>query len=131
MTARKARAMRVAGAGLLYLVSGVLILAGVLKLVNVGAEDMLEGLEKAGLLQHTTLISVLAIGCGVLLLIPRTTGFGLLASSGYWGGAIVAHLTYDDSPAMPAAFLVLLWIGAALRHGGELFQDASAEGQSV
>lgn len=93
------------------LVGIVLILAGVLKLVGVGADDMVEGLEKARLDQHLTLISAIAIVCGVLLVVPRIWPFGVLMSTAYWGGAIVAHLTYDDSVAMPASFLVTLWIG--------------------
>ena len=83
----------------------VLMLAGVLKLLNVGAEDMLEGLAKANLLQHKTLISVTAIVCGGLLLLPRIRTLGVLMATAYWGGAIVAHLTYDDSVIMPAVFL--------------------------
>lgn len=89
----------------------VLILAGGLKLAELGAEDMVEGLKKAHLIQHVTLISVTAIVCGMLLLISRTAALGLLMSTAYWGGAIVAHLTYDDSIVMPAAFLALLWAG--------------------
>lgn len=89
----------------------VLILAGGLKLAGLGAEDMVEGLKKANLMQHLTLISVTAIVCGSLLLIPRTRTLGLLMSSSYWGGAVVAHLTYDDSVALPAGFLTMLWIG--------------------
>ena len=96
------------------LVAVVLLLAGALKLANAGAEDMLEGLEKASLLQHKTLISVTAIVCGAVLLIPQTIWFGLLMATAYWGGAIVAHLTYNDSIAMPAVFLGVLWIGAGL-----------------
>ena len=96
------------------LVGVVLILAGVLKLANLGAEDMIEGLTKANLIQHKTLISLTAIVCGVLLLIPQTFRIGVLTSTAYWGGAIVAHLTYNDSVLMPAAFLGLMWIGCWL-----------------
>jgi hypothetical protein len=84
--------------------------------VNVGAEDMIEGLGKARLLQHKTAISSLAIVCGALLLVPFTRKIGILMSTAYWGGAIVAHMTYDDSIVMPASFLALLWIGVFLYH---------------
>ena len=104
------------GVGLMVMVGVVLILAGVLKLVGVGAEDMVEGLEKAHLIQHVTVISVLAIGCGALLLISRTRLLGLLMATAYWGGAIVAHMTYDDSILMPAVFQAVLWIGAVLAY---------------
>jgi hypothetical protein len=99
---------------LLALVAFILVLAGSLKIANVGAEDMLEGLEKAQLIQHKTLISITAIFSGILLLIPFTRWFGVLMATAYWGGAIVAHLTYNDAIALPAAFLVVLWMGAAL-----------------
>ena len=89
----------------------VLVLAGSLKLIGVGADDMIEGLEKAHLIQHLNLISIVAIVCGVVLLVPKTRPLGILLSSSYWGGAIVAHLTYNDSVAMPAFFLAVLWIG--------------------
>ncbi|MCH2202327.1 MAG: hypothetical protein MK102_10175 [Fuerstiella sp.] len=103
------------GRTLLVLVGVVLILAGVLKIVNVGADDMLDGLEKASLMQHRTLISVAGVVCGVLLLLPWLWRFGVFMSSAYWGGAIVSHLTYDDSVALPAVFLSIMWLGAGLR----------------
>lgn len=92
----------------------VLILAGSLKLIGVGADDMIEGLEKARLIQHVSLISVTAIVCGFALLIPQTRPAGLFLATAYWGGAIVAHLTYNDSFAMPATFLGILWLGIFL-----------------
>ena len=87
---------------LIGVVAVVLILAGTLKLGGIGAEDMVEGLEKARLIQHLTLVSILSIACGILLLIPMTKRLGFLMASSYWGGAIVAHLTYNDSVTMPA-----------------------------
>ena len=108
----KRRYVEVAGRVVVGTVGIVLLLAGVLKLVDVGAEDMVEGLAKANLLQHKTLISVTAIVCGGLLLLPRIWPVGVLMATAYWGGAIVAHLTYNDSVIMPAAFLALLWFGS-------------------
>ena len=107
------------GVILTSLVGVVLVLAGMLKLLNVGAEDRVEGLSKAHLSQHRTLISFTAILCGVLLLVPFTWQFGFLMATAYWGGAIVVHLTYDDSVLMPAVFLALMWVGGWLRgiHG--------------
>lgn len=120
--------LQLAGQVVLGLVGVVLILAGVLKLLNVGAEDMLEGLEKARLAQHTTLISCTAIVCGVLLLLPRIQWFACLMASSYWGGAIVAHLTYDDSVLMPASFLAFLWLGVGMFWwGGKRRESPSLE----
>lgn len=101
------------------MVAVVLILACICKLLDVGAEDMIEGLEKAGLSDYVTLISLSSLICGLLLLIPPFWKLGLLMSSAYWGGAIVAHLTYDDSVLMPAIFLGLLWVGAGLELASE------------
>lgn len=106
------------GKTLTGLVGVVLVLAGVLKLINVGAEDMVEGLHKAHLVQHQTLISITAIVCGSLLLIPLTRRFGWLMASAYWGGAIVAHMTYDDTVIMPAAFMILLCVGIFMTELG-------------
>lgn len=113
MNTNSKRIQRV-GYVLIVLVALVLILAGICKILDVGAEDMLEGLEKAGLSEYRTLISLTSLFCGVLLLIPAVRNFGLLMASAYWGGAIVCHLTYDDSVLMPASFLGVLWIGAAM-----------------
>lgn len=111
----KAATVRRVAHVLLSLVAIVLLLAGTLKLIGAGAEDMTEGLEKAHLIQHLQLISVTAIVCGTLLIVPATRELGILMATAYWGGAIVAHLTYNDSVVMPAAFLVLLWAGVLLR----------------
>ena len=100
---------------LVTMVAVVLILAGALKLIGVGAEDMVEGLRKANLIQHQRLISITAIVCGVLLLVPRCAPVNAWLATAYWGGAIVAHLTYNDSVLMPASFLALLWAGLLLR----------------
>ena len=110
----KSQYVEIAGRVLVGTVGIVLVLAGVLKLVGVGAEDMVEGLAKANLIQHKTLISVTAIVCGGLLLLPRIWPVGVLMATAYWGGAIVAHLTYNDSVIMPAVFLALLWFGTGI-----------------
>jgi hypothetical protein len=98
------------------LVAIVLLLAGVLKLLNLGAEDMLDGLEKSRLIGHKTIISLTAIASGLLLLIPTTHRIGIFMATAYWGGAIVAHMTYNDSIMMPAAFQATLWVGILLAH---------------
>ena len=99
-------------------------------MLNIGAEDMIEGLEKAGLIEYQTLISITSLLCGILLLIPPIWKFGLLMSSAYWGGAIVCHLTYDDSVLMPAVFLGLLWLGAGLLVAFDL-DGATHESETV
>ncbi len=125
----QSKGARVAGRYMVRTVALVLILAGGLKLAGLGAEDMVEGLKKAQLIQHLTLISVTAVVCGSLLLIPGTRTLGLLMSSAYWGGAIVAHLTYNDSVLMPAGILTMLWIGhwLSVQTGAVATEDGQAE----
>ena len=95
----------------------ILFLAGFLKLINVGAEDMIEGLENANLLKYRIPISILSIFCGILLVVPKLSVIGIFFATAYWGGAIVAHLTYDDSFFMPAVFLGIIWVGAYCLYG--------------
>ncbi|MCP4787349.1 MAG: hypothetical protein GY903_01480 [Fuerstiella sp.] len=120
---------RIAGRLMVRTVALIMVLAGGLKLAGLGAEDMVEGLEKANLIQHLTLISVTAIVCGSMLLIPRARTVGLSMSSAYWGGAIVAHLTYNDSVLMPAGILTMLWMGQWLvaQAGADVTEDDDAE----
>jgi hypothetical protein len=61
-------------------------------------------------------IAVLELASAVLLLIPRTRAIGLLFASAYLGGAMATHLGHNLSPIQPAIVLVLLWVGAQLRH---------------
>ena len=112
------RHIKIAGRVVVGTIGVILVLAGTLKLLNVGAEDMVEGLAKANLIQHQALISCTSIVCGVLLLVPRVWPFGVLMATAYWGGAIVAHMTYNDSVAMPAFFLAFLWIGTGMHAYG-------------
>ncbi|MEM9943198.1 MAG: hypothetical protein AAF939_16665 [Planctomycetota bacterium] len=121
------KSLRIASRVLIYLVAVVLILAGSLKLIGVGADDMVEGLEKARLIQHLSLISIIAIVCGILLILPLTRKLGVLMASSYWGGAIVAHLTYNDSVVMPATFVIMLWSGVLLGSDWFLNKAAPAE----
>ncbi len=52
----------------------------------------------------------------LLLLVPRTRSMGLLLVSGLLGGAIATHMQHGVSLVGPAALLVLVWLGAWLRH---------------
>ena len=123
---------KVIGRSILIFSGTILFLAGFLKLINVGAEDMIEGLDKAGLLKLRFPISVISIFCGVLLIIPKSSIVGVLSASAYWGGAIVAHLTYDDSFAMPAAFLSIMWSGWFFLHISNLkqFEESSQDSET-
>ena len=105
------------GRSILIFSGTILFLAGFLKLINVGAEEMIEGLENANLLKYRIPISILSVFCGILLVVPKLSTIGILFATAYWGGAIVAHLTYDDSFLMPAVFLGIIWVGAYCLYG--------------
>ena len=108
---------KVIGRSILIFSGTILFLAGFLKLINVGAEDMIEGLENANLLKYRIPISVLSVFTGILLVVPKLSTVGILFATAYWGGAIVAHLTYDDSFLMPAVFLGIIWVGTYCLYG--------------
>jgi hypothetical protein len=61
-------------------------------------------------------IALLEIASAVLFLIPLTRSFGLLLVSSYLGGAIATHLQHDQPIFAPSVLLVLIWLGAWLRH---------------
>ena len=105
------------GRSILIFSGTILFLAGFLKLINVGAEEMIEGLENANLLKYRIPISVLSVFTGILLVVPKLSTIGILFATAYWGGAIVAHLTYDDSFLMPAVFLSVIWVGTYCLYG--------------
>ena len=62
------------------------------------------------------IIATLEFCSAVLFLVPRTRSIGLLLISSYLGGAIAAHLGHGEPVYQPAFVLVLLWVGAYLRH---------------
>ncbi len=52
----------------------------------------------------------------LLFLIAATRSIGLLLVSGLLGGAIATHMQHGQSYVGPAALLMLIWLGASLRH---------------
>ena len=52
----------------------------------------------------------------LLLLVPPTRSIGVLLVSGLLGGAIATHMQHGQSYVGPAVLLVLVWMGAWLRH---------------
>jgi hypothetical protein len=67
---------------------------------------------------YVTMIGAIELGSAVLFLVPRTASLGVLLVTGYFGGAIVAHLV-QGSPAQSAPAIVLgalAWLGYGLRY---------------
>ena len=71
--------------------------------------------------EKLTIIAVLEILSAVLFLARPLRAAGLLLASAYMGGAIAAHMAHGDPILQPAFVLVLLWLGAWLRHPGLLW----------
>ncbi len=103
---------------LLTLVAVIMLLAGSGKLFGFAPEMVVEQLEGFGLGNDLRLIGLAEVASALLLLIPWTSSFGILMTSSFWGGAIVAHLAGDDyaGTAVPLLLLVLTWAGTVLRY---------------
>jgi hypothetical protein len=43
---------------------------------------------------------------------------GLILSSAFWGGAIMATMIKEEGYGLQAGLLIFLWVGAALRRPG-------------
>ena len=52
----------------------------------------------------------------LLFLLPPTRSIGVLLVSALLGGAIATHMQHGQSYVGPAVLLVLIWLGASLRH---------------
>ncbi len=113
---------------LVYIVAGLMALSTLPKFLRL--DPIVVNFTRWHLLDHITIIAVLELGAVLLLVYPRTYVWGLLAASGYLGGAIVTHLAAGepfvmgpDGPGaiMPTVFLGLLWLGARLKRPS-LFQ---------
>jgi hypothetical protein len=89
------------GSGIMKLMAGEEIVANAVKL----------GLD-AGTFQIIGVVELIAI---VLFLIPRTGILGTLLLAAYLGGAMVAHLTHNESVVAPAVVQAFVWIVAVIR----------------
>jgi uncharacterized membrane protein YphA (DoxX/SURF4 family) len=108
----------VTGRILLILVAVIMLMAGSGKLFGFAPETVVEQMESFGLGGDLLLVGLLEVTSAILLLIPRTSSLGILMTSAFWGGAIVAHLAGDDYAGsfVPIVLLVLTWSGAVLRY---------------
>jgi DoxX-like family len=82
-----------------------------------GVPQVVENFEKFHLGPWRVAIGVLELIVAALFLVPKTRSLGTLLVTGYFGGAIVAHLT-TDAPALlvaPAVLGALAWAANYLR----------------
>jgi hypothetical protein len=108
----------ITGRILLTLVAAIMLMAGSGKLFGFAPEMVVEQLEGFGLGDDLFLVGLAEVASAILLVIPRTSSFGILMTSSFWGGAIVAHLAGDDyaGATVPMVLLVLTWAGTVLRY---------------
>jgi Na+/proline symporter len=99
-----------------FLLAAMMIMAGGMKLV-VSPEDMGEPIPE-GIKNHFMVIGAGEVLCGVLLLSMATLPSGLILSSAFWGGAIMATMIKEEGYGLQAGLLIFLWVGAALRRPG-------------
>lgn len=84
------------------------------------APPLVENFEKMHLAPYLRPIGVLELVVAVLFLVPKTSSLGTLLVTGYFGGAVVAHLA-GASPGEIVPPLVLgamAWGSGALRNPG-------------
>ena len=108
---------KIAGLVVHILIGGMLIFTGSQKLLGSVPP---EALVRYGLGEQARLIGAGALLSALLLLTPRTSSFGLLLTSSFWGGAICIHMAHSEPYLFQAAMLVLSWAGAYLRNPATL-----------
>ncbi len=82
-----------------------------------GAAQIVENFEKFHLGRWRVGIGVMELVVAVLFLVPKTRSLGTLLVTGYFGGAIVAHLTTDAPEQLVAPVILggLAWAANYLR----------------
>ena len=81
-----------------------------------GAEQMVTSFDNFGLADMRIVIGTGELGSAILYLVPLTSSLGVLLLSAYMGGAILAHMSHDESYLIPAIVLLLVWAGQYLRY---------------
>jgi hypothetical protein len=83
-----------------------------------GPAQVVENFEKFHLAPYRTGIGLLELLVGVLFVVPRTQSLGTLLVTGYFGGAVVAHLVVDapGQAVAPLTLGALAWAANYLRR---------------
>jgi len=107
--------LKVAGVVLNVLIAALMIFAGAGKVFGFAPQEVVEGMTKYGLGDRLQLIGFGEMTAAVLLMIPRTSPFGTLLTSGFWGGVICIHMSHQENFVGPSVLLALTWLGAFWR----------------
>jgi len=100
----------------LITLSGIMLLgSATAKLAHV--PGMVNQLTAAGFSpDKVVFIALLEVSSALFFLLPVTRSAGLLLVSSFLGGAIATHLQHSQSIVPPSIVLLLIWLGAWLRH---------------
>jgi len=79
-----------------------------------GAEEIVNGFNKMGLLPHLTWIGIIELISVILFIYPKTHKIGFLLLCSYLGGAMSIELA-GGQPPMAAVFIAVLWISVFLK----------------
>jgi len=102
------------GTGLHLLIAALMVFSGALKLVS--PDTMVAEVVAPGIKQHLSVIGIGEIISGLLLLPAELLPIGMLLTSSFWGGAILAHMQKPEPYVAQSVLLVLTWLGGALRR---------------
>jgi hypothetical protein len=110
----------------------LIVLGGALLLGSAGAKlahvpQVVAQMNSVGFLgEKVTFVAILELVSALLFLIPATRSAGLLLVSSFLGGAIATHLQHGQPILPPSIMLILLWVGAWMRHPIILWNAATA-----
>lgn len=89
-----------------------------------GAQAMVENFEKYHLGGFRLPIAMIELVSVILFAVPKTSSLGTLLLTGYFGGAIVAHLSASEpAGAVPAMILGGLAWGANYLRNRKMFES--------
>ncbi len=86
--------------------------------------EMIENFSNWGLGDWRIIIALGEIASAIIFLIPKTNIFGTLLLSSHMGGAIVVHMSNQESFIFQVVFLLLIWIVGFIRNPELLFKFA-------
>lgn len=91
-----------------------------------GVEAVVANLTSYGLADYVLPIGIIELACAILFVVPKTSSLGAYLVTGYFGGAILAHLTVGDVAGIaPAVVLGLLAWGANYLRNRKMFESLS------
>jgi len=78
--------------------------------------EMAESFTKWGLGDWRTIIAIGEIVSALLFLFPKTNIFGAFLLSSHLGGAIVTHMSHEESFMFQSLILILIWVTTFVRN---------------